>query len=243
MKILTAHQPAYLPWLGYFHKIALAHEFVLLDDVQFEKNSFINRNKIKVSNGEAWLTIPVEMKGHMDRNIKDMRIDEKSNWRKKHWNSLLMNYSKTPFFKHHADFFEHYYTNTTTSVLADFIQVSTDYFLQQLNIQPVVNRLSDVGVTSLKQELIADLCSKTNSNLFVFGSQGKNYADTNYFAGRNIKCYFQEFRHPEYPQLWGEFKPYMSVVDCLFNVGSQRAAEIIFENNISQQQLLQCVEF
>ena len=98
MNIATAHQPAYLPWLGYFHKISLSDEFILLDSVQFEKNSFTNRNKIKVSNGEAWLTIPVEMKGHINRNINEMVIDEKFDWRKKHWNSLLMNYKKSPYF-------------------------------------------------------------------------------------------------------------------------------------------------
>jgi hypothetical protein len=238
MKILTAHQPAYLPWLGYFHKIALAHEFVLLDAVQFEKNSFTNRNKIKVSNGEAWLTIPLEMKGHISKNINEMRIDEKSDWRKKHWNSLLMNYKKAPFFAQHSDFFESYYRETRSSDLSEFIKVSTTYLLNELQIKPVYNELAALEVQSKKQELILDLCKVTGSNLFVFGSQGKSYADLEYFKSHNVGCYFQEYHHPEYAQLWGGFKPYMSVIDCLFNHGSQRTAEIIFENNITQNELL-----
>jgi hypothetical protein len=121
MKVLTAHQPAYLPWLGYFHKASLSHDFVVLDDVQFEKNSFINRNKIKTANGDAWLTIPVEMKGHTGRAVKEMKIEEGSDWRKKHWNSIYLSYKKAPYFSEYADFFEHYYKNITTSCLVDFI--------------------------------------------------------------------------------------------------------------------------
>jgi hypothetical protein len=238
MKILTAHQPAYLPWLGYFHKIALAHEFVLLDEVQFEKNSFTNRNKIKVSNGEAWITIPLEMKGHISKNVNQMTIDEKSDWRKKHWNSMLMNYKKAPYFGKYADFFENYYKNRSSSTLVDFIETSTNFFLSELKIQTSVKKLSGVGVQSKKQDLIIDLCKKTDSDMFVFGSQGKEYADADYFNSKNIACYFQEYKHPVYPQLWGEFKPYMSIVDCLFNNGSEKSAEIIFEANVKQHELI-----
>ena len=238
MKITSAHQPAYLPWLGYFHKIALADEFILLDSVQFEKNSFTNRNKIKVSNGEAWLTIPLEMKGHISKCVNEMQIDEKSDWRKKHWNSLLMNYKKAPHFIKYADFFESYYKNTTTSKLVDFISVSTNYFLSELQIKPIYKELSSLSIQSKKQELIADICEVTKSDLFVFGSQGKDYADVDYFKKKNISCYFQEYKHPVYPQLWGDFKPYMSIIDCLFNNGSEITKEIIFENNISKENLI-----
>jgi hypothetical protein len=237
MKILTAHQPAYMPWLGYFHKIGLADEFVLLDEVQFEKNSFTNRNKIKTANGEAWLTIPLEMKGHIGRNINEMRIDENSDWRKKHWNSLFLSYKKAPFFSHYSDFFETYYKNTTTSVLTEFIKVSSDFFFKELNILLKMEELSKLGITSKKQELIMDLCKKTGSDVFVFGSQGKDYADIEFFKSQAIKCFFQEYKHPEYNQLWGEFKPYMCILDCLFNLGAERTAEIIFENNLTPQEL------
>ena len=238
MNIATAHQPAYLPWLGYFHKIALADEFVLLDSVQFEKNSFTNRNKIKVSNGEAWLTIPLEMKGHITKGVNEMLIDEKSDWRKKHWNSLLMNYKKAPFFAKHADFFEFYYKNATTSKLVDFISISTNYFLNELQIKPTYKKLSELSLQSKKQELIVDICVVTKADLFVFGSQGKDYADVDYFKEKKINCYFQEYKHPVYSQLWGDFKPYMGIIDCLFNNGSEKTKEIIFENNVSKNSIL-----
>lgn len=92
--ILSAHQPAYLPWLGYFHKIAISDVFVILDEVQFEKNSFINRNKIKTSNGSVWMSVPINIDGHMNKTIRDMEISNKFNWRKKHWKSIYLNYKK-----------------------------------------------------------------------------------------------------------------------------------------------------
>lgn len=236
MKILTAHQPAYLPWLGYFHKMMLADEFVLLDAVQFEKNSFTNRNKIKVSNGEAWLTIPVEMKGHIDRNVNEMTIEERSDWRRKHWNSILMNYKKSPCFSQHADFFESYYKETTSN-LAEFVAISTNYFLSELKIETKINKLSELGVQTKKQDLIIDLCKATVSDMFVFGSQGKDYANVEYFNGQNISCYFQQYNHPQYHQMWGDFRPFMSIIDCLFNVGSESTREIIFLNNITKERL------
>ena len=234
--ILTAHQPAYLPWLGYLHKIALADNFVLLDDVQFEKNSFTNRNKIKTSNGEAWLTIPVEMRGHLDKRINDIQMDSKSNWKRKHWNSLLMNYKKTEHFNKYSDFFEKYYTLETAS-LSEFISISTSFFFNELQITPNTKKLSELNIQSKKQDLIIDMCKATDSNAFVFGALGKDYADKNLFDANDISIYFQEYKHPTYPQLWGDFVPYMGVVDALFNLGPERTKELVFEGNITKKEL------
>ena len=97
--IVTAHQPAYLPWLGYFDKIARADVFVFLDDVQFEKNSFINRNKIKTAQGGQWLTIPVRSKGHTDDTLRTTRVNAEVPWREKHLKAVALNYKKAPFFE------------------------------------------------------------------------------------------------------------------------------------------------
>jgi hypothetical protein len=235
--IITAHQPAYLGWLGYFHKIALADKFILLDDVQFEKNSFVNRNRIKTSNGPAWLTIPLDMKGHMDKTISEITIDQKTNWPKKHWNSLLLNYKKAPFFSQYADFFEQYYAMVTTPNLNEFVSLSTNFLLKELTISIPSEKLSNTGVKSKKQELIIDLCKQCEANGFIFGALGKNYADESLFRSNHISIYFQEYKHPVYQQLWGEFVPFLSVLDALFNLGPQRTKELIFENNITSSEL------
>jgi hypothetical protein len=239
--ILTAHQYAYLPWLGYFHKVALADNFVILDSVQFEKNSFTNRNKIKTSNGEAWLTIPVEMKGHLDKTAIDIQMDSRSNWKRKHWNSLLMNYKKAPFFDQYAGFFESYYQLETLK-LSEFIENSTLFFLKELKINVAISKLSELGVESKKQELIVDLCKRTNSTAFVFGALGKNYAEKELFDTNGISIYFQEYKHPVYEQLWGDFVPYMGIVDALFNLGPERTREVIFEGNITKKELEQMIK-
>jgi hypothetical protein len=234
--ILTAHQPAYLPWLGYYHKVALADVFAILDSVQYEKNSYINRNRIKTSNGETWLTIPVEMKGHLERTIRDVRIDSQPNWRKKHWNSLLLNYRKAACFNRYADFFEHYYRMETCS-LSEFIEISGAFLLKELNIAPRILKLSEMAIESKKQELIIDLCKTTGANVFVFGPLGRNYATADMFEKNGISIYFQEYSHPSYAQLWGDFAQYMSIVDPLFNLGAERTRELIFEGNISKKEL------
>jgi hypothetical protein len=96
--ILSAHQPAYLPWLGYFDKIARADVFVYLDTVQFEKNSFINRNRIKTPQGAQWLTIPVKMKDHLSATLRDTEIECVQPWGSKHLKTIRMNYSRAEFF-------------------------------------------------------------------------------------------------------------------------------------------------
>ena len=104
--ILTAHQSSYLPWLGFFHKIALSDTFVLLDNVQFEKNSFSNRNKIKGHRESFWLTVPVDLEGHLHKKISDIKIVDNRIWRKKHLKSIEQSYSKAPFYKKYIDFFK-----------------------------------------------------------------------------------------------------------------------------------------
>ncbi|MBO0529858.1 hypothetical protein EXQ38_07935 [Clostridium botulinum] len=107
--ILTAHQPVYLPWLGLFHKIALSDVYCFFDDVQYLRRDWNNRNKIKTSNGDIWLTVPVLSKGHMEKSIKDIEINNTIDWRKKHWRAIYTSYKKAPYFSKYADFFEELY--------------------------------------------------------------------------------------------------------------------------------------
>ena len=106
---ISAHQPAYLPWAGYLERINMSELFIVLDEVQFEKNSFTNRNRIKTSNGLAWLTVPVNLKGHLSNSIRDIEISNDVSWRKKHWKTIQQNYQKSLFFDHHKVFFESIY--------------------------------------------------------------------------------------------------------------------------------------
>ncbi|MDR2438718.1 MAG: WbqC family protein [Planctomycetaceae bacterium] len=228
--ILSAHQPAYLPWLGYLHKIAICDIFVILDDVQFEKNSFTNRNKIKTPQGEHWLTIPVQNKSHLEKVISQLEIDNKTSWRDKHRKTISQIYKKAPFYKEFADWLEKIYSQEWTN-LVDLTEQMNDHFLKQIGITTKLIRQSELNCSKKKQELILELCEKTKADIYISGSLGKNYIDPQYFTDHGIRIYFQEYHHPAYPQLYGEFLPYMSCLDLLMNVGEKQALEIIFEGN------------
>lgn len=234
--ILSAHQPAYLPWLGYFHKIAVSDKFVILDDVQFEKNSFTNRNKIKTSNGSAWLSVPIQLNGHISKTIKDMSINNTINWKEKHWKSIYLNYKKSPYFHSYCDFFEDTYKKEWIK-LDDLTNYITNYILKELGIKTKMYKQSEIKTNNKKQELILELCEKTNSDIFVFGKLGKSYVDIDVFKTHGVNSYFQDYKHPVYEQIWGEFIPNLAVIDLLFNVSRDNALQIIMNENVTQNEI------
>ncbi len=233
--IFTAHQPAYLPWLGLIHKIAISDAYVHLDNVQFEKNSFTNRNKIKTANGPIWLTVPVFLKDHIKKTIKDIKIDNTKNWRQSHLKSIYLNYKKAPYFNKYADFFEQVYKKEWDS-LSDLNDYMLQCLLKELGVKVKYYKASELNLQSHKSDLILEMCKKLEANLYVFGALGRDYAKKEDFTKEGIKAYFQDFKHPEYPQLWGEFTPYLSVIDLLFNCG-EKSLEILMRNNISKNEL------
>ncbi|MDP4093174.1 MAG: WbqC family protein [Bacillota bacterium] len=234
--ILTAHQPVYLPWLGLFHKIILSDSFCFFDDVQYQVRDWNNRNKIKTANGEVMLTVPVLTQDYRSKKIREIEINNTVDWSKKHWKSIYLSYKKAPFFSKYADFFEDMY-NRQWIYLTDLCEYMLKFFLQELDINVKYYKASDIIFDGAKSELVLDMCKKLNADLYIFGALGKDYADQKEFNDKGIKLYFQDYKHPEYPQLWGSFISHMSVIDLIFNVGALRAKEIIMEGNITRQEL------
>jgi len=231
--IITAHQPSYLPWLGYFHKCHISDIMVMLDSVQFEKNSFINRNKIKTSNGEIWLTVPIFMKGHINKLILDIEINNKINWREKHWKSIYLNYKKAPYFNRYSDFFEDLYKKDWLKLI-DLLIYLISFFYKEFRIKTKIIRQSDLNIFSKKQNLILDLTKKLDGDIFVFGKMGKSYADIDFFNKNGVEVYFQDYIHPKYFQMWNEFIPNLSCIDLLFNEGPENALDIILKENVNK---------
>jgi len=228
--ILTAHQPVYLPWLGLFHKIALADQFCIFDRVQYQTKDFNNRNKIKTQAGEIWLSVPVESKNHFDTLICDIKIIQ-SNWRKKHLKSLQLAYQKSPYFDQYFAEIEAIIMKQHT-FLSDLNHDLLRIMLKWFKINCAVVKASDYNFQGSKSDLVLDMCQILGASSYIFGAQGKDYADAEKFSQANINIYFQDYTHPCYPQLHGEFKPYMSALDLLFNVGEQ-ARNILFQDNIT----------
>ncbi|OGI09980.1 MAG: hypothetical protein A2Y40_02120 [Candidatus Margulisbacteria bacterium GWF2_35_9] len=236
--ILTAHQPTYLPWLGLIHKIMLADAYVSFDDVQYVPKEWINRNKIKTQNGPIWLTVPVLDKGYLESGltIKDIMINNNLPWRKKHWMSIYLNYKKAPYFNQTSDFFEDLYKQDWVKI-CDLNEYVLKYLLKELGIDVSWHKLSEMTVSGSKNDLVLSMCKELNTDLYIFGALGKDYADVKSFNDQGMDVMFQEYIHPKYPQLHGEFESHLSILDLLFNVDIKNVKDIILMGNISKDQL------
>jgi len=216
--IISIHQPAYLPWLGYFDKIAKADVFVFLDTVQFEKNSFINRNRIKTSDGSQWLTIPVLSKGHTTSSLIETEIDSTQPWQSKHLKTIALHYRKAAYFK---ECFPKIETLLSTSEinLSELCWRQLQFWLAELQIKTAIYRSSELPITSKKSNLVLDLCKHFDATYYLSGAMGKNYLHEASFTTAGIQIEYQDFGHPIYTQLWGTFEPNMSIIDIWMNHG------------------------
>jgi hypothetical protein len=236
MKILTAHQPVYLPWCGLIHKIALADEFVVFDAVQYLKKDWNNRNKIKTAQGPSWLTVPVKTHGKFDQLLIDVKIDNEQNWSKKHLRAFHLNYSKTPYFESYIDFFEDLYAREW-EFLAELNNYILQFILSDLGIKIPIKLAHQLDFEGSKSALVQNMCEKLNADIYIFGALGKDYADINSFHQAGVQVYFQEYKHPKYPQRFSEFEPYMTIFDLMFNCGPS-SLSILMSDNMDKQQLI-----
>ena len=234
--ILTAHQPVYLPWLGLFHKIALAETFVYFDQVQYLPKDWMNRNKIRTKSGSIWLTVPVLRKGYRDLKTSEIEINNSINWQKKHLRSISLNYKKSPYFENYIPFFEDVYSRKW-KFLGDLNEYMLKWFLDELGIKVNFLNANDFKFQGEKSSLILNMCKELNASTYIFGTLGKDYADVQEFEKNNIGLIFQNYNHPKYSQLYREFISHMSVIDLLFNHGP-KSLEIILSNNISQKSII-----
>jgi hypothetical protein len=206
-----------------------------MDGVQYEPSSFMNRNIIKTSSGPLLLSVPVLSKGYLEKPNYEIQIDPNQKWQKKHWESIRLAYTRTQYFASYQDTFYDIYTkkwNTLSELNENLIK----FFLKEFKISVEFVNCSHLGVSGTKSTRIIEICKKMNADLFIFGSGGKNYADYELFNKEKIKLYFQNYNHPTYPQLYGEFIPNMSILDLLFNCG-EKSMPIIMKGNLSKNDL------
>jgi WbqC-like protein family len=225
--IVSINQPAYLPWLGYFHRIAVSDLHIVLDHVQFEKNSFVNRNKVRTRQGSAWLTVPVRTKGRFgELPIDQLEIDNSRGWAAKHWETMRQSYSRAPHFSQSEEFFRSIYAREWTR-LADLLRETNEYIARvRLGIETPMKSSSSLGVSGSKSELVLNLCKSAGATVYLSGPLGRGYLDEASFAEAGIELRYHDYNHPTYPQFHGAFEAYMSVIDLLFNCGD-RSREIL----------------
>ncbi|MDP3703816.1 MAG: WbqC family protein [Candidatus Omnitrophota bacterium] len=235
--IITAHQPVYLPWLGLLHKIALADAFVFFDDVQYQDKDWNNRNRVKTSAGPVYLTVPVFNTNHYTIKLKDVLIRNDLPWKRKHWKTLQLAYAKAPYAGRYLPFFEDLYRQEWQK-LSDLNEAILKFLLDALGIRASFSKLSDMNLTSKKSQLVLEMCQRMQASLYLFGAQGRDYADEVAFREASIRLEFQDYTHPTYTQLHGPFVSHLSAVDLLFNHGPA-SLEILMSGNLSRQQLLE----
>lgn len=218
--IVSINQPAYLPWLGYYHRIAISDIHIVLDHVQFEKNSFSNRNKVWTVNGCTWLTVPLKTKGRFGQlPLNEIEITD-APWARKHWSTLKQSYSKARFFSLYECAYAEYYSRSW-SRLSDLTREMTSYQLECLDIHTPILFSSEMNSSGKKDELILNLCRAVGASVYLSGPLGRQYLHPELFDDAGIRIVYHDYRHPTYPQLNDEFQSGLATIDLFFNNGPE----------------------
>lgn len=217
--IYSCHQPNFLPWIGYFHKIYISDIFVLLDNIQYTKNSVANRNKIKGPQGEQFITVPVSKKtnGSSFFSYLDAEIAQER-WYEKAIKTIEQNYRKCKYFdKYKNVIFDILKIDNFSNMNISFIK----FVLNEFEIKTRIFLLSEMkGIDGKKNELVINIGNYFDANIYLSGNGARVYNDERQFKENNIEIVYQKFNHPEYNQLnTSSFIPFLSIIDLLFNEG------------------------
>lgn len=222
--IISINQPAYLPWLGYFARIAASDHHVVLDHVQFEKNSMVNRNKVLTKTGPLMLTVPVKTSGYFGQlAINNLALAAQQKWQKKHWQSIYFSYKKAPFFEQYHDDLAAFYQQPWLK-LNDLLKAQLQFFIKALGITTTISFSSDIDWQQTNSALVLEICQHFNSDHYISGALGRNYLNINTFEQANVSVEFQDYQHPCYQQFKQPFASHLSILDLLLHQGDKSLA-------------------
>lgn len=222
--IVAIHQPQYLPWLRYVDKIARSDIFVLLDDAQFTRSGWHNRNKIKNAQGWMYLTVPVLHA--YGKPIREVRINDQERWRARHWGALRTDYGRAPFFDRYKAHFENLYARQWET-LADLSVHVLETVLAILGIRTRLLRSSALGVPGTATRRLIEICERLGASTYLTGDYAaRHHLETRLFGERGIEVRLQNWRCQEYRQQHPSvgYLPDLSIVDLLFNEGENSLA-------------------
>jgi WbqC-like protein family len=218
MTAAVIHQPQYLPYLGFFHKLLQGDVFVVMDNVEFLRRGLQHRNKVKTNQGEQWLTVPVL---HRQKQlINEVSINADFPWTRKHWQTLKTNYSPAPYFETYAQDLQHFFDREWSS-LYQLNMALIQWVMDVLDIKKPIVYASTLAATGHKSELLINLSKAVGANAYLSGPGGRDYMDLSAFDAANVEVIWQEFQPPCYAQLFPDagFLPNLSIVDVLFCCG------------------------
>jgi hypothetical protein len=209
-----------LPWLGFFEQMHRSDQFVLYDDVQFTRRDWRNRNRVRVLEGSVWLTVPVIQKNKYEQSLLETKIDNSTSWKRKHLETIRCHYSKTPFFDLHFPWCEKVF-NSEWNFLLDLSFETIQYLKGELKINTPLLRSSELGEPGNKTERLVSICKQLGATQYLSGESARNYISEKDFSDQGIELEYQEYQHPEYPQRYEGFVPFLSTIDLLFNCGDK----------------------
>ena len=217
---VTILQPSYLPWLGFFEQMSHSDKFVLLDDVQYTRRDWRNRNKVRVKEGWTWLTVPVLQKNLFTQSLLETRIDNSVSWRRKHLQSLRQHYCKAPFFENYFPRCEKLYAKDWT-FLFDLCLETIHLLKEELGIDTPLLRSSEMKTCGVKTERLLSICRELGATHYLSGEAASDYISEKDFTDQSVEVEYQHYEHPVYPQRYPGFVPHLSAIDLLFNCGKE----------------------
>ncbi len=218
MKKIAILQSNYIPWKGYFDLINMVDEFIFYDEVQYTKNDWRNRNKIKTSQGIQWLTIPVRQE-NLEQKIKDTKITDKK-WNIKHWRAISQNYTKAKYFKEYKEIFEELYLGCDEEYLSQINYKFITAINEILGIKTKIRWSSEFELIDGQTEKLLGICKDCNADVYLSGPAAKDYFDEELARSENIKVEWMDYSwYAEYNQLHPPFEHGVSILDLIFNEG------------------------
>jgi hypothetical protein len=223
--ITSIHQPDFIPYFGFFNKINKSDIYVVMDNVQLSKSGWTHRDKIKTTNEIAWITIPIK-NIKKKQSIKDCLIDNDINWKKKHLNIITENYKNSKFADEGMELIHSFY-KFNSNYLFEFNYNIIIKLFEVLKIKTKNKLLSELNVNGDKNQLLINILNKVDSNTYLSGEGAKNFIDLNFFNENKIKVIFNNFKHPIYEQINGNFVKDLSLLDIILNCGITKTERLI----------------
>jgi hypothetical protein len=216
-------QPGYLPWLGFFDQMRRADIFVFYDDVQFDKQGWRNRNRIKSPAGAHWLTVPVRHE-RLGQALLDVEIDNRQPWARKHLGTIRQFYAGAPYVDRYLPELEALLQRRWERIV-DLDLAVVELMCGWLGLRGTrTARSSELKVEGERSQRLLNLCLHFGATRYLSGDAAQNYLDVDLFARHGIAVEWQRYSHPVYRQQHGEFVPYLSALDLVLNCGDESGA-------------------
>lgn len=215
---VTIHQPQFLPWLGYLDKIDQADAFIILDTVQFKKNEWQNRNRIRTADGWQWMTVPVLH--HFGQRIDEVLINPTSGWKTQHLRALDMHYARAPYRNRYLAQLRELYSAPWRK-LSELNEATVRWLLEAYGISTPVHRAAEYEARDEPTDRLIDLCRSVGATRYLAGPGAERYMDKPRFESSGVGLEIQVFRHPIYRQVYEPFEPNLSALDLLLMQGPE----------------------